>query len=209
MKQTAFWREKNGECAACLKYSARIFADQIYKMQRLEVSVAVRHIYMALGVKGLRIKINLNYTQIFRFYRKEKRFWLNYNRKLQCIRKWSLLNANNMQKNRYFSMLATWQPAHINDWVANGTDSYQSQSSCEDPKSIVVKPLSCLQRLYQKVRSSLFWDVTQRWLVVTYRLFETTSRSHLQGSSFFTLQGGTDRLFRNVGQYRLMLGDIP
>jgi hypothetical protein len=25
MKQTAFWREKNGECAACLKYSVRIF----------------------------------------------------------------------------------------------------------------------------------------------------------------------------------------
>jgi hypothetical protein len=27
MKQTAFWREKNGECAACLKYSVRIFVD--------------------------------------------------------------------------------------------------------------------------------------------------------------------------------------
>jgi hypothetical protein len=27
MKQTAFWREKNGECAACLKYSVRIFID--------------------------------------------------------------------------------------------------------------------------------------------------------------------------------------
>jgi hypothetical protein len=27
MKQTAFLREKNGECAACLKYSVRIFVD--------------------------------------------------------------------------------------------------------------------------------------------------------------------------------------
>ena len=27
MKQTAFWREKNGECAACLKYSVRIFVE--------------------------------------------------------------------------------------------------------------------------------------------------------------------------------------
>jgi hypothetical protein len=27
MKQTAFWREKNGACAACLKYSVRIFVD--------------------------------------------------------------------------------------------------------------------------------------------------------------------------------------
>jgi hypothetical protein len=26
-KQTAFLREKNGECAACLKYSVRIFVD--------------------------------------------------------------------------------------------------------------------------------------------------------------------------------------
>jgi hypothetical protein len=27
MKQTAFWREKSGECATCLKYSVRIFVD--------------------------------------------------------------------------------------------------------------------------------------------------------------------------------------
>jgi len=72
-----------------------------------------------------------------------------------------------MQETQYFLMLATWQPAHINVSVANGTDSYQSQSSFEDPKSIVVNPLSCLQRLYQKLRSSLSWDVTQRWLVFT------------------------------------------
>jgi hypothetical protein len=28
----AFWREKNGECAACLKNSVRIFVEKIYKM---------------------------------------------------------------------------------------------------------------------------------------------------------------------------------
>jgi len=27
MKQTALWREKHGECAACSKYSVRIFVD--------------------------------------------------------------------------------------------------------------------------------------------------------------------------------------
>jgi len=32
------------------------------------------------------------------------------------------------------------------------------------------------------LRSSLFWDATQRRLVVTYRRFGTTYRSHLQGS---------------------------
>ena len=53
MKQTAFWREKNGEYRACLKYSVPIFVEQIYKMQRLEVSGAVRPIYGSLGVKQL------------------------------------------------------------------------------------------------------------------------------------------------------------
>jgi hypothetical protein len=33
------------------------------------------------------------------------------------------------------------------------------------------------------VRSSLFWDVTHRRVVVNYRRFGTTYRSHLQGSS--------------------------
>ena len=55
MKQTAFWREKNGEYRAYLKYSVPIFVEQIYKMQRLEVSGAVRPIYGSLGVKRLRV----------------------------------------------------------------------------------------------------------------------------------------------------------
>jgi hypothetical protein len=37
-----FLREKIGDYAACLKYSLRIFVEQIFKMQRLEVSGAVR-----------------------------------------------------------------------------------------------------------------------------------------------------------------------
>ena len=53
MKQNAFWREKNGEYRACLKYSVPTFVEEIYKMQRLEVSGAVRLIYRSLGVKGL------------------------------------------------------------------------------------------------------------------------------------------------------------
>jgi len=32
MKQTAFWRGKNGECIPRLKYSVPIFVEQIYKM---------------------------------------------------------------------------------------------------------------------------------------------------------------------------------
>ena len=42
MKQTAFWRGKNGEYIPRLKYSVPIFVEQIYKMQHLEVSGAVR-----------------------------------------------------------------------------------------------------------------------------------------------------------------------
>ena len=45
--------KKKGECAACLKYSASIFVEQIFKMQRLEVSCEVRLIYTSLGAKGL------------------------------------------------------------------------------------------------------------------------------------------------------------
>jgi len=33
------------------------------------------------------------------------------------------------------------------------------------------------------MRYCLFWDVTQRWLVVSYRRFGTTYRSHLHGRS--------------------------
>ena len=37
-----FEEEKNGEYIPCLKYSVPIFVEQIYKMQRLEVSGTVR-----------------------------------------------------------------------------------------------------------------------------------------------------------------------
>jgi hypothetical protein len=40
-KKLALWNkqhfeEKNGECAACLKYSVLIFVEKVYKMQHLE-----------------------------------------------------------------------------------------------------------------------------------------------------------------------------
>jgi len=42
-KKVALWNkryfeEKNGECAACLKYPELIFVEKIYKMQHLEGS---------------------------------------------------------------------------------------------------------------------------------------------------------------------------
>jgi len=64
----------------------------------------------------------------------------------------------------------------------------------------------------------LFWDVMQTWLVAPCRRFRTNYRLNLHGSrssrrmSFLeclTLEGGADRLPRNVGNYLLMLRDIP
>jgi len=46
-------RKKNEEYIPRLKYSVPIFVEKIYKMQRLEVSSAVRPLYMSLGIKGL------------------------------------------------------------------------------------------------------------------------------------------------------------
>jgi hypothetical protein len=62
------------------------------------------------------------------------------------------------------------------------------------------------------VRSALFWGITQRRVVIVYRRFGTTYRSHLQRSrspslglldrvlDFLTVEDGTDKLSRNVGQ---------
>jgi len=38
-------------------------------------------------------------------------------------------------------------------------------------------------QIWMRLRSLLFWDVTQRWVVVSYRRFGTTYWSHLHGSS--------------------------
>ena len=49
-----FEEEKNGEFISCLKYSVPLFVEYIYKMQRLEVSGAVRPLQWSLGVKRLK-----------------------------------------------------------------------------------------------------------------------------------------------------------
>jgi hypothetical protein len=48
-------------------------------------------------------------------------------------------------------------------------------------------------------RSALVWVITQRIAVIHYRHPKTTYRSHLRGSRFLTLEDGTGRLSRNVG----------
>jgi len=58
-KNVALWNKRHFEekkmenVQACLKYSVPIFVEWIYKIQRPEVSAAVRPLYGSLGVKGL------------------------------------------------------------------------------------------------------------------------------------------------------------
>jgi len=46
------------------------------------------------------------------------------------------------------------------------------------------------------MRTALFWAITSREMVIPYRRFGTTYRSHLQGLR----KDGTERLSRNVGK---------
>ena len=60
------------------------------------------------------------------------------------------------------------------------------------------------------IRSSLFWDITRRRVVFSYRSFWTTYLPHLQGSSNpRSLENGTNRLSRNFGNYQSTLRNIP
>ena len=43
-------------------------------------------------------------------------------------------------------------------------------------------------------KTALFWDITQRVVVISYRLFGTTSPSSFQGSRVFCLEDGADLL---------------
>jgi len=49
-------------------------------------------------------------------------------------------------------------------------------------------------------RSAFFWDFTQRWLLVSYRRFGTSYRSHLQGPTWVH-EVVTDSLSQNVSSY--------
>lgn len=57
----------------------------------------------------------------------------------------------------------------------------------------------------------LFFNVAQARLVVSYRRFRTTCRSHLRGSSLIdcvTTEGGSDKLSRNVRKYQSTLSNV-
>ena len=67
-----------------------------------------------------------------------------------------------------------------------------------------------------KWNTSLFWDVTQRRVVLSYRRFGITYRSHVKQFkknefflNCFTHEGRTDSLSRNIGNYQFTLCNIP
>jgi hypothetical protein len=65
MKLTAFCREKNGECAACLKNSVRIFVEKIIKWGFWSVPVCPSYIYMTGTPVHSKNPILLFFQQIY------------------------------------------------------------------------------------------------------------------------------------------------
>jgi hypothetical protein len=50
------------------------------------------------------------------------------------------------------------------------------------------------------MRSALFWDITRRRVVIVYRRFGTTCRSHAFLLGLLTREDETDTLSRNVSK---------
>jgi hypothetical protein len=62
-----------------------------------------------------------------------------------------------------------------------------SRSNLRDVSQQIARQWSELSEFNKKqMISALFWDITQRRVVVPYRRFGTTYRSHLQGPSSFS-----------------------
>jgi len=116
-----------------------------------------------------------------------------------------------------FLMLATWQPAHINDWIANGANSYQFQSSYEDPKSIAwVRrgPLPGIwgvpegawsenRRLYDNSKSSIHIETRVR---ETFRTWMVHWRQRYALIGHLQIRYGHRNKHGNSDQQRLPLG---
>ena len=65
-----------------------------------------------------------------------------------------------------------------------------------------------LRAIRTKVRSTLFWDITQREVIIPYRHFWITYRSQLKGSSI--LEDGTEGCSEtSVRNYNISLRNIP
>jgi hypothetical protein len=80
------------------------------------------------------------------------------------------------------------------------------------PLCLTPNLLKRVQELASYLRTVLFWAVTQRVVVITYRRCVTTCKSHLKGSGiagFLALEYGTGKLSQNVGNYYYTLRNSP
>jgi hypothetical protein len=66
------------------------------------------------------------------------------------------------------------------------------------------------------LRSTLFWDITQRRVAISYGSFENTigpillkDKEVQEENNFLALEGGTNRLSQNVGNYHSTMHNIP
>ena len=92
-----------------------------------------------------------------------------------------------------------------------GTDKQRDRHGGTERRTAITFLSVCKTTLYfawfqasaaKRLRTALFWAITQRVVVSPYRRFGTTYRSHHQGSRVLdslNLQDGTERLSQNVG----------
>jgi hypothetical protein len=74
--------------------------------------------------------------------------------------------------------------------------TFSAQNGSLSYRSKFIRPTCTETRII--MRSALLWNVTPRTVIILYRCFGKTYRSHLQ--DFLPLEVGTDRLSLNVGK---------
>jgi hypothetical protein len=84
----------------------------------------------------------------------------------QLYRKWTMLCHRYVHVAERCSNCASYRPAYCTDKLILPW--------------FIIEPVYYKQ-LCDKMRTALFWNITQRVVVISHRLFGTTYRSHLQG----------------------------
>jgi hypothetical protein len=107
---------------------------------------------------------------------------MNDNLDLQCLRV--------MTENQHYT--------HIQNYMKSRMMTNLKDVKTKDiPKFNTNEYTRPTQQNYVSLRFTLFWDITQRRMVILHRRFGTTYQSHLQGSRSqrrpLTLEDGSDR----------------
>ena len=151
----------------------------------------------------------------------DKRHTLNWITYLICLYKWFLFQlwcffmGQQVESFNIFHKMQSWWPrsktpppssANSVSWIIVHLVYVAKRRSPLTQSATLMDHFAWFQASAAKyIRSALSWDITQRIVVIPYRRFGTTYRSHLQGSinwrfGFLTLEDGTDRSYRTVGK---------